>query len=902
MSWLSAARTRLHLIFARKATESRADIEIGFHIDMETQRLMREKQLSPDEARRQAIVSFGGVSQHKETLREGHGLAWLGGFSLDMKLGARMLRKYPGLTLIGGLAMAFALWTGAVIFQILSLLVYPTLPLPDGDRIVQLWNFDIEAGQTDGRAMHDFLRWRRGLSSITELGAYRDLTRNLITTDGDSRHVAGAEVTASAFRIAPTPPLMGRVIVPSDEEAGAPPVVVLGYDLWRARFARDPGVLGRSVKLGDATATVVGVMPEGFGFPFAHELWTQLRPDVSAPPRGGQGITVFGKLAPGVSFDRAQAELTTLGKRAAAEFPATHARLEPRVQSYAKMGMGQSSNDLAIAGSIYFFVMLLLVLVCSNVALLIFARAATREGELVVRSALGADRKRIVMQLFAEALVLGGVAATVGLIVADVALRTWARPFLETNMGTLPFWYDLSLSPMTLAWSLGLTVLSAAIAGMLPALKITRGLGARLKQGTAGGGGVRFGGVWTAVIIAQVAVTVAFPSIIAVETRELRRIKSFDIGFAAGDYLGVRVVLDALGVADSAQMAANRAHYGRAVEELRRRVASEPGVGGVTFVERLPRLNHRESYAQVVGGGADTMTAEVSFTLIDPSYFEVLQSPILAGRAFVRADAGFQPRAVIVDQLFVDQLLHGRNAVGRQMRLVEPPRRDGKPSHMEPWVEIVGVVKELGMTDMHEQYRMGGVYFPADLSTTGTMFMVVHAPGNPMALVPRIRELTAAVDPMLRLTDMYRLDQVEDSLLWVLNMWIRLSVVLAAIAVLLSLAGIYAVLSFTVSRRTREIGVRVALGASRKRLIVAIFKRPLINVTLGVLGGAAIIALLSILANEGDGGLARVEYSFANVATLVGYAAFMLCVCLLACVVPTRRALRVEPTEALRAE
>jgi len=398
-----------------------------------------------------------------------------------------------------------------------------------------------------------------------------------------------------------------------------------------------------------------------------------------------------------------------------------------------------------------------------------------------------------------------------------------------------------------------------------------------------------------------VAVTVAFPSIIAVENRELRRIQSFDIGFAAGEYLGVRVEVDGQ-AGDSAQMAAHRVQYGLALEELRRRVAAEPGVRGVTFAERLPRLNHRESLAQIVGGGADTTTGEVSFMGIDPSYFAVLQSPILAGRAFVGADASFQPRAVIVDQLFVDRLLQGRNAIGRQLRLVERSRSDGKPPHMEPWVEIVGVVKELGMTDMYENERIPGVYFPADLSTSGTMFMVMHVPGDPEGFGPRVRELTAAVDPMLRLSDMYRLDKMTDKLLWILNMWITLSVVLAAIAVLLSLAGIYAVLSFTVSRRTREIGVRVALGASPKSLVSAIFKRPLINVTLGVVAGTLMIALLSVLANEGDGGLARVEYSPANIAALVAYAALMLGVCLLACVVPTLRALRVEPTEALRAE
>ena len=182
---------------------------------------------------------------------------------------------------------------------------------------MQIGNWNIEAGDVDPRALHDFIRWRGALSSVTDLGAYRDVTRNLITRDGDARGVIGAEVTASAFRIAPTPPLLGRVIVPADELAGAPPVVVLGYDVWRTRFASDAGVIGRSVRLGDVSATVVGVMPEGFAFPIAHELWTQLRSDLlDRTPRGGTGITVFGRLARGVSLEEAQAELTTLGRRA----------------------------------------------------------------------------------------------------------------------------------------------------------------------------------------------------------------------------------------------------------------------------------------------------------------------------------------------------------------------------------------------------------------------------------------------------------------------------------------------------------------------------------------------------------------------------------------------------------
>src|SRR5688572_26538410 len=271
MSVLDAARTRLQLLFARQAAESRADEEIAFHIDMETHRLMREGNLPLDEARRRALAAFGGVTRHKETLRDGHGLAWLGGFSLDVKLGARMLRKYPGLTIVGGLAMAFAIWVGAMIFQVAGLFINPSLPLPDGDRIVQVGNWSQEFWSGTAR-VHDFLRWRGSLRTITDLGAYRDVTRNLITSDGDTRPIIGAEITATAFRIAPTRPLLGRVITSADEQPSAPPVVVLGHEVWRTRFASDSGVIGRGAKLGVVNATIIGVMPEDFGFPIAHEF------------------------------------------------------------------------------------------------------------------------------------------------------------------------------------------------------------------------------------------------------------------------------------------------------------------------------------------------------------------------------------------------------------------------------------------------------------------------------------------------------------------------------------------------------------------------------------------------------------------------------------------------------
>ena len=615
MSWLEASRARLRLLFDRSGAESRMTREIDFHVDMETERLVREQGLDAVEARRRALAAFGGVERHKEELRDGRGRAWFDAFSLDLKLGGRMLVKYPGLTLVGGLAMTFAICVGTVIFQVLALVLAPTLPLPGGDRIVNIRTWDVAINTDEPRTLYDFVVWRDTLRSVTELGAWRDVSRNLIIAGGDARPAAVAEITASGFRVAGAAPLMGRALMDSDAEAAAPAVAVIGHEVWRTRFGSDPDVLGRSVQLDEEHATVVGVMPEGFEFPIAHDVWTPLRADMlTQAPRSGPPVTIFGVLAPGATIETAQAELTTMSLRTAGEQRATHEHLQARVQPYANVFLGAPrGEDYAILFSIYVFVLLLLVLVCSNVALLMFARAATRENELVMRSALGANRSRIVMQMFVEALVLGGVAALVGLVVAHVALRNWAVAFLEDNIGRLPFWFDLGVSPGTVLYALALTVLASAIAGVLPALKVTRGMGSRMKQAAPGAGGLQFGGVWTAVIVAQVAVTVAFPAIVYMVQWQLRHTQAFDLGFAAEQYLAVQIETDApIGARSDTDAARDpqRAAFGATLQELRRRVETQPEVAGVAFVDRLPGAHGTDRFVELaydrsVAGGMD---------------------------------------------------------------------------------------------------------------------------------------------------------------------------------------------------------------------------------------------------------------------------------------------------------
>jgi predicted permease len=931
-------RTILRLLSSFRSSRAERELarEIRAHLQLlEDQYIARG--MDAEEARYAALRAFGGVEQVKEHQREARMFRWLAGWPMDLKLGVRMLVKYPGLTIVGGLAMAFAIWVSLVVFQVVGLFTNPTLPVSEGARLVEIRSIDVAENVQEEQVLHDFLEWQQSLRSLTDVGAWRDSSRNLLVAAGDARPVNVAEMSVSGFRVADGEPLMGRALVEADAQPAAPAVAVIGYDVWRTRLGSDPNVLGRAVQLGNEYVTVVGVMREGFEFPVSHDVWLPLKTAVlDQEPRSGPAIAVFALLAPGETIQTAQAELTTAGRRAATALPATHQHLDPRVRPYAMMAAPDGPDDAAILYSIDFFIAVLLVLICGNVGLLLFARAASRETDLVVRTALGASRGRIVAQMFAEALVLGGVAAIVGVTAADVALRTWGVGFLEMNLGRLPFWFDLSLSPRAFALAVALTVASAAIAGIMPAMKVTRGMGHRLKQTTAGSGGLQFGGVWTVVIVAQVAATVIFPAAVYWEQSQLRRVEDFNAGFAHEQYLAVQIErdepVDAGANVDVATLERN-ARLAATLEELRLRVAAQPGVGGVTFTEDLPTTNHPQKIiemgfdldridaasaksdggASASGGGsnAEAPLREATVAAVHPSYFEVLDAPVLAGRGFTSADAVPGTRVAIVDQGFVDQILQGRNAIGQQVRFRYPgpssrrwaPGNADDPAGPGDWYEVIGVVRELGVGAPTQAGRAAGFYLPGTPDLFDKIHMMVHVRGgDPMTLAPQVRNVATAVDPSLRLVNVQRGNEVNNDIRWLMGSWMRITVVLSSVALVLSLAGIYAVLSFTVARRTREIGVRVALGASRQRVVVATFRRPLLQVALGTLVGTATIVTVASLIKYTEFPGSESDLTLQGMALIIGYGIVMLGVCMLGCVVPTRRALNIEPTIALRTE
>ena len=880
-----SARPRWTRIFKPDA-RTEVEEELAFHLE-ERVRANITRGLDPEAARAAAQQRLGDLQQIRSEctellVAERRAEArrdWLKFSWLDFKLGFRMLVKYPGLTIVGGITIAFAIALGGVAFEYMMQVTRPALGLPASDRIVALrvWQ-TAPVPMVEEQALHDFLVWRQELKSIQQLAAFRDTERNLTGSDGAALPVKAAEVTPTAFEVARTAPLLGRPLQAGDALPGATPVMVISADAWRTRMGADPDIVGRAVRLGNDLRIVVGVMPDGFAFPMYHQVWYPLLLNPAGyPARAGPAVKVFGRLAAGASLESAQAELTALGARAAVQSPDSHQHLQPQILAFQKdmFDPGPFVATLAINT----FMLAFLILLYGNVALLMFARAATRESEIVVRNALGASRGRILTQLFSEALVLGGCAAVIGLIFARFGV-SWAIAFLEGE-NDLPYWYRATLSPVTVLYVVGLTLLAAGVAGFVPALKVTRGIGAHLRAIGAGGGGLRFGGVWTGVIVAQVAFTVAFFPLLLKISAGTFQARAYDLGFPAQEYLYVRLLSDQV---------INTTSY----DELKRRLSAEAGVKSVTFAEHFPGTYHERPALELDGMPAltdDGLRPRAQYGRVGLEFLENLGVTVQAGRGFHSGDLQPDARVVVVNESFVRTHLGNRNALGRRLRFVGGPGE--QPG---PWYEIVGVVKDVAMWVDPKLPDRAGVYFPMQLANRGWVRMAVHISGDPMTFAPRLRTLASEVDPGLRLEKIQSLEEYAHGLLYAMSFWFRILLVLGSIALALSLVGIYSVMSFTVARRTREVGVRIALGAGRKRIMTALFARALLQVGLGVSVGVLVLQVVATRFTAGH------LFSINTTALLLGYGVMMMAVCMLACVVPARRALRIQPTEALRAE
>jgi predicted permease len=586
----------------------------------------------------------------------------------DYTLGLRMLLKYPGLTIAGGLALAIAIGIGAGWYDIWGKLLSPTIPLVEGDRIVLIETQNTLTNRPEPRIARDFLEWRRELKTIEDLGAYRTVARTLATSQTTPQPIRVAELTAAAFRTARVPPLLGRGLLASDETPGALSVIVLGYNVWQRSLGGRQDVVGLTVNIGKTPATVIGVMPDGFAYPVNHDAWSPLQLRGSYGPLEGGAISVIGRLAAGVTRAQADAELRVLAAPAAAAFPATHEHLQSRVAGPGEVRDLTGFAQLALTNVP---AMLVLLIACMSVGTLVYARTATREGEIAVRTALGASRWRIVGQLFVETFVLTSTAAAAGLIAADATTR-WA---IRTQFTEAPFWITPGLKLTTILYAGVLAVVSAGTLSLLPALRATR---ARVQPHLANLGSaaatLRFGHVWTGVMMAQVALTaIAIPAAMETASETVRngRIRA---SFPSGEYLAARLDLDR-GVDEDA--AAFEERRGRAYADLERRMAEEPGVIAVTFADRVPGTTPRGQSVDVATsqGSASAFEDSPQTWSVGAGFFEAFDHPIVLGRAFHEGDRNSHARTVIVNETFARRLasLTAASPVGSRLRYRASP-------------------------------------------------------------------------------------------------------------------------------------------------------------------------------------------------------------------------------------
>jgi predicted permease len=880
----------------RDDIESKMRDEFRHHIEMRSADLVRQG-VEPGEAARRAHVEFGHIDSHREHARAARGLQLFdqARFSwIDVKLALRMLVKHPLLTVAAVLALAVGIPVGLAPAHLAQAIEAP-LPGDHDDRVraIRYWN-PLTMGLSS-TGYEEFRFWSEQLESFSALAAFRTAPYNVALASGRAAPAPGALVTTSIFDILRVQPAMGRTLVAADGEPGAPAVVVIGNDLWKSRFGSDPDIVGRDIRIGPVLHTVVGVMPEGFRFPANEQLWLPLPQEPVAAVGGSSSVRILGRLADGVSAEQAQAELSAAGGPPILDLLAARLRLQAEVVPFGFLYMGLPRSGLASEPGYYFIQLLalsLLLVACGNVAMLLFARTATRFRELAVRTALGASRTRIVSQIFVEALVLSILAAGVGVFSIDWLLGH-ANLAAIAGESDLPYWLSLGVTGETLVRALVLAALSATVAGVLPAQRIIgRAVYPSIRSAEARRSGVRFGGFTGALIVADIAVSVAavgFALAIAQQTTNMRQADEL-AGIPAEQYLAVEFTMPFSGSPNDAERRRFADRLATAQRKLVAQLQSEPGVNGVAVSDVLPRMEHRSQPIEVEGfeRGPDDPPQWMRYARVDVDFFRALGQEAIAGRVFDNVDVEGGPAPVVVNAPFVDRMLAGQDPIGRRVRV------QGDTA----WHEIIGVVAHLGVNMVNSESG-GAIYLPAAPGQINPFQVGIHVGSSPTGMVSRVRDIATRADPDLVMgTPVVLSDVIQGDLYLTIAMAAGL-VLLVGVLIVLAVSGIYAMLSLSVSERTREIGILTALGAQRSTLVWVILRRSLLQIGGGAVIGVPVAAwLLYQLAVSSS----RTSPLDAIVVAVGLAAGIVVIVGLFACLAPTRRVMAIDANEALKAD
>lgn len=813
----------------------------------------------------------------------------MGTLGQDVKYGLRMLLKSPSLSIVATIALALGIGANTAIFSVVNAVLLRPLPFPNSEALMSVFEKDQTRGVVRGSYSYpNFFDLRDQNHVFEHVAAYHE-SDFIMSGRGEPVRISGGVVTADLFSVLKTAPVLGRTFLPNEDkptETGR--VVVLSQRLFASRFNSDAGVLNQQITLDGKRYTIVGVMPHGFEFPVQNEpldFWTTIADDAAGESpvtgqRGAHFLRVIGRLKPGTSEAQAQAEADAIAARLAQQYPDTNAHKGFHVESALKALVGDIRPALLI---LLGAVACVLLIACANVANLLLARAMTRHKEMAVRSALGASRLRVVRQLLTESLLLSLAGGLLGLALAV----WWSDLLIALGKKDIPRAIQVGLDWRVLGFTLGVSILTGLVFGLVPALHLSKTeLTDSLKEGRGAGGGARKNRVRGVLVIAELAIAVVLLVSAGLLIQSLWRLQHVHPGLEPQNILTYNVSVPGVRYSSEKQV--------RFYHDLMERMRALPGVQSASAVLPLPLSGDRFMISFQIEGRPVAPQDEPAADLFiaETNYFRTMGIPIIKGRDFEDRDQHNTTQVVIVTETFARQFFPGEDPVGKR---IHPgiSTWDDEDSKVR---EIIGVVGDVRNRALNTEPKPA-YYMPQSQLPFTQLIAVVKSAGDPRTLTSSVTREVRAMDPELPVFSVKTMDEYIASSVAAPRFNTTLLSIFAVVALVLTIIGLYGVMSYSVAQRTNEIGIRMALGAQTRDVLSLIVKDGLKLVLMGlVVGISGALALTRLLSTLLFGVTTR------DPATFIAIAALLSIVALLACYIPAWRATRVDPLEALRCE
>lgn len=869
--------------FRRERWNQERERELQAYLETETDENIA-RGMTLEEARYAARRKLGNPTLIREEIYRMNSLTFIESLWQDVRCGLRMLRKNAGFAVVAILTLALGIGANTAIFSVIHAVLLNPLPYDSPERIVLLLESNPSRGFPQfSVSPPNYTDWKKDSTSFEHIASIDRGDFNY-TGGSEPERLVGAHVASSFFAVMGATPAMGRTFLPDDDVVGKASVVVLSYGLWARHFGSDPQILGKSMTLDGQSYRVVGVMQNGFQFPRGVDLWLPSEFDADALSPGARGahyLRVIARLKPGVSLDKAQAEMVAISKRLEQQYPRTNTGWTSRLLSLNEATVGNVRPALLILfGAVGF----LLLIACANVANLLLARATARQKEIAIRFSLGASRLRIARQLLTESILLSGIAAGLGLLLAEWAVRA-LRTLPPSN---LPRAASIGLDLPVLGFAAGVAVLTGLVFGFAPALEITRGAPAEsLKEGGRTSSPGRHG-VRNALVVLETTLALVLLVGSGLLLKSFLRLQTVDPGFQYKNVVTADVSLPRSKYSTDGQKM-------QFFDQLLQRIQSVHGVGEVAAASGNPMKGSNLSFAFATKSLQALSPADqpsAGYYVISANYFHTLGIPLLVGRYFTREDSVGSLRVAIISQSVAQRFFYDKNPIGQMIAIGVGAPRPGGPL----WREIVGVVGDVKDDGLGEAATMT-VYEPATQMGWGDMNLFVRADGDASQIAATVRSQVLAVDKDQPVGDFSTGEQLLAEAVAQPQLRTMLLSLFAGLALVLASLGIYGVMSNTVAQRTHEIGVRMALGAGQDNVLRLVLRNGMRLTLLGIaLGSAGAFALTRLI----KGFLFHVTPT--DPATFVEVALFLFLVALLASYIPARRATRVDPVVALRYE